>query len=113
MEIEEKAKRKKAEKLRKQQEILHYQNIEELSSSPNYQQLFYDLLGYDPTDTTTCDSLRHFMPAVQQSQCLFAKKSRVWGSPNWDNTKRYFVRVADFISCNNDVIIRYYDTYMK
>ena len=62
-------------------------------------------LGYDPAD---CESVRAFRSIAQRSQCIFAKRAVLWGSPKYESSKSIesnilaslqslhcFVRLAD------------------
>ena len=41
----------------------------------------YKLVSYDPTSVPALDN---FQPLQQNSNCKFAKKARIWGTPQWN-----------------------------
>jgi hypothetical protein len=42
----------------------------------------FSALGFSPDDEKL-QSLRNFQPIKQNTACVFAKRSLLWGSPNW------------------------------
>ncbi len=64
--------------------------------------LFNDT-GYDPTN---CSSLHHFSHIKNNIECPFAKRSKLWGSPDWVSTKSLEDNVEALTqSLNNFVIV--------
>ena len=57
-----------------------------------------DFVTYDATNT---DSLHNFGLIKENSECIFAKNAKIWGSPNFDNQlnigKRYYANELTFL----------------
>jgi hypothetical protein len=57
-------------------------NLDDLADEEiqKFEHLVHDFVTYDAEN---CLALQHFEPLKQRSQCTFAKKSKVWGSRDW------------------------------
>lgn len=50
-------------------------------------------LLYNAFSASECNALRAFSHLKENSQCIFAKKSRIWGSRNWDDFVSFDINI--------------------